>query len=544
MDSPDLALEFQIAVFVGEPIKKDVRFGIEKTPMIFGPFLEQCINKIREFKRIGRLDSCKLIVEEISAPVVEFGTKWSDSISVLKLCGDFECEAAQFLPESDHGVKAVGYYRKRAEIDKRAEAFLDVAHALQVLGRFEDSLTVLRRVIDVFATHAGLWLNLGVAYALTGAFAFARHCLCVSSRLATDSEAARSFACCAAAARLIDDGGLFRDSLSAARRCNPYDSDVWQLLATTDDVSPLDASLIAFEFGASERILPNLAGLLLKRGRYVEALNYGMMVGKGDIKSCCYEGLSRFDEAYRLAVSDCQKSRLSAFVGGSILEGRWERYVDGDYAKAAQEFRKDSTACGDIAAALCLIKNGTIEEGVSLLERVKEYAPFLAIAIDKIMLQIVPVELNIQSSFSHKNPEMMFLEMLRKNTRMEAALHIVQNFPNNPTAIEIYIIEALRSGLNDNISDFLVTKARVLFDLRPGRRSLVLMVVCMVRGRLWREAVGWVQTLCVLMPEMRFCAIPLLNSLRRNLCVIFIYICVNYSLYSYKSNNIFLIKLF
>jgi hypothetical protein len=97
----------------------------------------------------------------------------------------------------------------------------------------------------------------------------------------------------------------------------------------------------------------------------------------------------------------------------------------------------------------------------------------------------------------------MFLEQLRRNTRVDAARNVVNSFVNNRSALKIYIWEALKSGMHEEITDFLIEKARELYRIAPGRESLTLLVVCMLRARRWKESMGLMQRLCVMEPS--FC---------------------------------------
>jgi hypothetical protein len=79
--------------------------------------------------------------------------------------------------------------------------------------------------------------------------------------------------------------------------------------------------------------------------------------------------------------------------------------------------------------------------------------------------------------------------------------------------MEIFVLESLRSGSNEEITDELVTKARALYDVKPGRKSLMLFVVALIRSRLWKEAVPAIQTLCLLAPNLLPVVKPLMTKL-------------------------------
>lgn len=158
-------------------------------------------------------------------------------------------------------------------------------------------------------------MTLGIVFALTSRFAFARHCLCVAAKIATDTEASRSFSCCAAVALLIDDDCLLRKSIEAARRYNPYDADAWQVIAKTGYVSALEGALIAFEFGCPAVMLGNLWKLCLDAERPFEALGFAFMSGANEAISTCLECVGRYDLALVYADCDERRERLHALLG-------------------------------------------------------------------------------------------------------------------------------------------------------------------------------------------------------------------------------------
>ena len=79
--------------------------------------------------------------------------------------------------------------------------------------------------------------------------------------------------------------------------------------------------------------------------------------------------------------------------------------------------------------------------------------------------------------------------------------------------MEIYVSECLRAGSNDVITDALVTKARLLVQSRPSTRSSTMLVISLIRSRLWQEASSELQRLLVMSPSLYPYGRPLLTQI-------------------------------
>lgn len=508
MNAPDRALDYHIATFLGKPIEYNGDLQIE-LPNVAYAILKQIIDQIHNFKRLGRKETCIDIIEKVQNSVKQYAERWPRLAGVLKICGDFHCQVFELLRNPESIRAAVQCYQKRAELDRRAEAFIDLARALQLTGDSESALNVLRRVLKVFPDHPGIWMNLGIAFALTSRFVFARHCLCVAAKISTDTEAARSYTCCAAVALLTNDDPLLKTSLDAARRYNPYSPDVWQLFVKTKESSPLDAALMAFELGSSENILKVLPDLCLRVNKRLEALGYALMSRDSETIALCFEANGRYDLALLYATSEATKERLSLLLGQKSPQP-FDLYKQGNFEEAAALFSKDESIYGKLATGLCLISANKAEEGVRIIEDAKRDALFFALPIERMLMKVAPVDSELQFSSPERDPAAFFIAHLRKCSRLEAADLCIKHFPSNPRALEIYISECLRSGSNDAITDFLVTKARTLVSLRQDTNSICLLTICLLRSRLWKEAHEQLQRLIILAPRLYRSARPLL----------------------------------
>jgi hypothetical protein len=189
----------------------------------------------------------------------------------------------------------------------------------------------------------------------------------------------------------------------------------------------------------------------------------------------------------------------------------YDRKLLGD---AAQAFMASPDVFSQIAAAVCLMVDGKTLEGRAVLEQVRVDAAFYALSIDKLLFRFSTDE-PIRSRFSGKDASILFLELLQKHGKLDAARLCLKRFPSDPKSIEIYVYECLNNGSYDDITDALLTKARALVAMQPSQRSLTLFVIALIRSRIWKEAIRNLQTLCVLAPAVIPIAKPLLAELTK-----------------------------
>ncbi|KAH0788225.1 TPR-like protein [Histomonas meleagridis] len=523
---PDKSLENQVSTFLGRTIEikefTSEYFEIETNPLPFYTYLQQIIILIRRFKRFGRLETCNKLINNIENIVEKFAQKWNSLSSVLKICGDFYVECFDLKNDAKYSLNSFNLYKKRVELDLRAESFIDLSHSLYLLNKPEDALNILRRVIKTFPTNSLLWMNLGISFALNNRYPFARHCLCVSSKLSTDIEASRSFGCCAAIANLINDEELFKQSTNMARQYNPYDPDVWELLTKkSDDVSKFDAALIAFEFGCTKNILEILPSLCLRSNHLLEALNFALISRNRNDICQAYEAIGDYENALKFVDDNEEIKNKILLIGNYSLNEfkEFDLYKNNSYEDAAKLFAEKDDIYNQIAYALCLHAMKKNDEAIEVLNKVKSDALFLAKPIDRIILSFTEKSKTVESPFIEKDPLYFFLNQLRANTRYGAAKATIKRFPSSDQAIRLFLYEMLNCKVendDDETNDFALTKARALFKQSPSKETLTLLVIFLVKCTKFDEAKVELQKLCVLCPSIIPLAKNLLIQKQRN----------------------------
>lgn len=514
LKQPDYSLELELSSLFGRPLiidKQNLEFEINPIP--FYALLQSKLDTIRNLRRLGRNESALIISSQLKPSIDSYLKKWGSLATVLKICGDFYLDSFLMTNSDDDSQKSFQCYKKRCEIEKRAESFIDLARSFQIQNKIEESIAMLKKVLKVFPTHAGLWTALGISFSFVSLFPFARHCLCVAAKLSTDIEQARSYACCANIGLLIDDVDLLHEAVEAARQSNPYDPDVWQIIAATEKIKTVDSSLIAFQFGASNKVLKNLPDLLLKSGKPYQALGYAMIISDNESISKAFESLGRYDLALLYENDQERKLKLSCLVN-SVDHNQfpnWCLYQEGKFDEAANMFMKNEDSYSQIAAAICFAKTGNVEKALSIFLQQRELIN--GPQIERIMLQVLPKKLEFELKFVNKNPELFFIDQLRSNSRFEAAKKLIQRFPSDTAAMEIYIVEALKSKDEGAVDDNVLTKSRVLYLAKPCLKSLVLMAICSYKAASKEEALHDLQLICLMKPNFAPKLIPIIQKL-------------------------------
>lgn len=534
--SPDISLEFELCSIFGRPInnlKSGEEIEFDVNPIPFYAYLQQTIETIQNLTRLGRKETARYLADQIKPTVRLYSKKWNSLSTVLKICGDFfilSSSLSSSIENDDDAKEALVLFKKRCEADKRAESFIDLARAIQIqknqggsqkVDSIEMSIVVLRKVLKSFPDHAGLWTALGVSYALASRFPFARHCLCVAAKLATDMEQARSYACCANVALLINDSKLLEESIEAARSANPYDADVWQILAAskqseTSDKMSVEEAIIAFQFGASDVVSKCLPKLCLKSGRLTEALGFSLILQDDEEIASSFEALGKYDMALLYEKDEKKRDKLLCLANSMEAFKKFpnlELYKEGNFKDAALKFSEKNDFYSNLAAAVCYSKSGEIEKALQIFNELRKLDDHLSFQIEKIMLKVLPNDAKIESSLSLMNPELFFLNQLRSFSRIDAARNLIKRFPSDLSAISIFVVECLKSKAVDAVDDNALTKARALYKDIPGLKSLALLTMCLVRLDELDEALKNLQVLCFLDPNLTPKLKVIINSL-------------------------------
>ena len=498
--NPDLDLEYQIDSIFGAPILvheySEEAFGLKESPIRYYSFIQQCVTYLRVLSKFHRKEACQDIMSKTVSLTDKFVELWGKNASVLKASGDYYIEVFNVSGNASYVDKAQKLYMKRAEIDCRAEAFIDLAHSLHLKNKDEMAVTVLRRALKSFSDHSGLWMNLGIAFALTSHFPFSRHCLCVAAKLATSTEMARSYACVAAIALMIDDEKLLKVATNAARSFNPYDPDVWQILIKTGEVNKREASRIAFDFGASSNIIDNLPLFSLQAGQPKDALGFAMMSGNRNLISDALEADGKYEFALLFADDEERRNRLIKFSNPKLMNQNTK--------ELAAIFDKTEEPLRTLGLAALKLSEGdkqtALDSIMSVLGNHKLAQP-VAVELEKIALRIAPKEVKVEAKNADTDPIEFLIQAKRTMSTYDAAKAAWQRFDRNIPIVKNFVMEILRSQREEDY-ELAIKAIQAALKVSGDREIYRLLSVLQMRTSKFKEAYGTLQTLCILSPSL------------------------------------------
>ena len=487
---PDLDLEFQLNSLFEAPLEWKEEYSLKENPLRFTAYLQQVITKLRMFQRFGRFETCHFLTLNVLPLVREFVQIWGSQSSVLKLCGDYFVE--EFLIEKDKSFLNEGQvcFMKRCEIDRRAEAFIDLARVLNLKDLPDQATLVLRRAVKSFTDHSGVWMSLGISFALSKQYSYARHCLCVAAKLATSMEMARSYACVAAIALLIDDEKLLDTATNAARSFNPYDPDVWQILIKTEKVNRFDASKIAFEFGSSRLIIPNLPLFALMSGETSDALNFSFMGEDTNAISFAFEALKKYDFALLFANKDDKEriERLNLLNSKSKIS-KIDKKEENEPLKSLQ------------LAAEKIINGNRTEAGEIILSMINENSSCsYSLDLEKSVLEVIPKGSNFDVPHSLSHPVVYVFNAMRTMSTYEAAKDAYQKFNRSAPIVKNLVMEIIKNNREEDYGLALQALNNVAKN-QNDREILRLLSIIQLKLGMKKEALVSLQQLSILSPS-------------------------------------------
>lgn len=487
----DIDLDLQLKALFECPIPFETDFNMEKSPQRFFAYLQQTISKLRMFQRFNRNETCLFLSERILPLVNEFASKWNNLGSVMKICGDYYIEHSNIVKDQNYLTEAQKCYMKRAEIDRRAEAFIDVAKVLALRDLPDQAALVLRRAVKTFTDHSGVWMYLGVTFALLKQFAYARHCLCVAAKLATSTEMARSYSCIAAIALLIEDDKLLETAINAARSFNPYDPDVWQILIQTKKVDKLEASKVAFEFGASQNILPNLPLFALKCNKPVDALHFSFMGEDSTAISASFEALKKYDFALMFADEKDAKriERLKRLQ-------KEEKFSKVEVESTEEPLKSLAEAAGKIQSG---DRKGATEKNLDVLKNFSNSS--FSSDLERAILQVSPKGTKLDLPHSETDPIEFLYNAKRTMNSYDAAKTSFEKFGRSAPIIKNLCMEILRDRREEDYQ-FAYTSLQEAMKYTNDREMLRLQAVLQMKLGMKKEAKISLQQLAILSPHL------------------------------------------
>lgn len=485
-------------------------FGISETPIRFYCFMAMSVTKIKQFTVMKRTDTCLEIISSVQKHIEEFAMTWGSLASVHRICGDFGMCA--FSATEDHQFidYAIQCFKARAEKDKRAESFIDLATALHLGGQSEVAVVVLRRVLKAFPQNISLWLNLGVAFALTSKNVFAKHCFNVVIKNGEGADVDIAYVFLAEVSSRVGDEAMMQMALDTARARGGQDGRLLMALTNAGGLKLIMGLDAAYRCGPNPLIIEGLAGAYLAESRVRESFGYASMSGNRRYMSLAWEGLGKYDMALRYADDEETQKRLRVLIGDEASDCA---LLTGPANKGAIAFAKGSTACDHVAAGMLFAQIGDDVKALSEFDKAREIMPKAAARIDQIMIQTVEsasVDLETVT-----DPKVFFIQTDRySDDSLHAAYATVQQFPKSKFALTCYVVEGQKCVRDYEQNREVTVRARELYALFPSAKSALLYIGAHINLQQYSEAWDVAQMLCVMRPTYRVQMKALLEKLR------------------------------
>lgn len=502
---PDFDLECQLDNFFSKPIDINV-LEIEKTPIRYISYLQQMTKMIHDFRTYGRNEAALTLINNVMKTLSIFINKWDSLQSALQVIAKFYFEAYKVNNLQEYIQKSIQFYIKRASKDVRAESFIDLAQAMFANSQIDYSLSTLSRAIRKFPEHPGLWINLGLLFAIKGNYLFATHCFCAGLKLGSNNEKGTIYSYFIPIAEKNDDQFLKEKAIKAALEFNPQDPIVIQLLGDNGLRKILDSYLLSFENAPSQYVLAKLPYLLIKNNRPLEALGFAFILNDKEVISLAYKALNQINIAKEYDNSiDVKESEI------------WKLYQTKNLEEIIEKFKDSSDVYEKLAVAICLIQTKKFNESLEILNTIKENEKYLTKTIDLIILKNFPKDFEFKSSLSQKDSEVLYYEMLRQYSNpLRAIQETTEIFRDDEFALKNFVIEGLKSQ-SDKSLNLLIINSENLYKLYPSQSTLSLLFAVQVRTQNYNEAIKSAQKLCLMKPKDAPKLISLIQKLQNNI---------------------------
>jgi len=516
---PDLDLEYQLKEIYSIPIDPCVN-SIEalvddSSPMKFSSYLKQSIRFILQYKRQNRINTCFHIINKCLPFIEQYALKWESLVSVIKICADFYLEAFCISKNPEFAQKSQQYYMKRAEMERRAESFIDLSQILHFQNDEISAIKVLRKALRAFPEHYGLWLHLGIAFSFSKQYPFSRHCLCVAAKIATSTEIARAYSCVAGIGLEIGDEELLEKSLLAARSHNPYDPDVWTLLINRPGSSKYESSRIAYEFGASEEVIQNLSLYCLQNNKPLEALGYALMTNDEEIISSSFEANNNYVAALALTKDSSKQIRIKSILEAQENKDDYSIFNFSDINEAKAHYLNCNSIYSKIAYVSCLISEKNYEDASKEILHILEDSCQFAEKLEEILLRVAPKTLPIDPTKLSRTPMNLFLYHRRMTTVLEAATITLKKFPTNIYTMKLYIFCVIKFEHEAEYENAKTILKR-LIEHNADTDSIILELFIHLKTANTSSAINSIQILCYTHPKLIKILIPVLKKIRES----------------------------
>ena len=491
-EANDTELKAQVDLALGIPhgLATGTDFHISETPVEFNCFLQQATSDIQRFRALGWLETAQVLCEQILPKVPEFTTKWGNLAAVQKSAGDFYLEF--FLVTSNQAMlsDATACFKRRAELDKRAESFTDLAVAMHYGGQSEASVSILMRVVRVFPKSSNLWINLGVALALTQKLVFAKHCFCVAAQMTSEEEQAQALAFCAGVLRQLGDTDGAEEIVQVLRERDTKSPDFWIVDSSPDARTRYENRMMAFQALPSQDLMKNLARSCVALGRVKEELAYALASNEKELICQAYEANGSYDMALQYATDEATRQRLEA-----LAKGECPNSSGSSITERAHQLANGTSGYDHVGAGILFSQLRLTEKAQEQFEKALEELPGREVEIRELM--------SYNGSVPAKTPRGCYISELKRegSTPLDASLDTADKFPYSELALRSQIINTLK--IPGPVSDETEELASELYTHFPSTEALSLSICVALRREDCQQALRLVQRLCVLRPAVR-----------------------------------------
>lgn len=453
----DMDLNSQLAVLRNLPmvISNDEDFQLEKTPVIFMSFLQYTIAFVDQLRVSHRNESVRVGLAAVMGHIPQFLDKWGSLASAQKIAGDVYFR--HFLVEANQESlgQAIQCFKRRAELDKRAESFIDLARVIYHAGQTEASLTILLRVVKVFVQNPGLWLNLGIAFALVGKVNFAKHVFSIASKIADKRERSLAFGFLSFFFQQEAQKDLAEKAMKKATDNDMTSPILWKLIASSKSDSWTEYYELRMKGAEDEGYSAAFAESCFRVGRAGEGLSYALSSGDDDLIAKFQEAVGNYEAALEHQKDEAARERLKKLIS-ERMSGTLSVYN----GKTAQGSGYDHIAAG----ILYLHQNNT--------EKAKS-------EFDKATAELPELSKNIQSL---------------------SDAWLGGKHQNSADEMESCVIEAMKQS-EPNLEE-IDEQTQELLSRHPSMTALNLRLCACLRCQNYKEALKTVQLILVIRPSL------------------------------------------
>ena len=487
----------------------------QNSPVQFFCKLSQIIENMTP---IYRRDSASFFVKKYSSLVSEYFNKWGEIPAVAKISGDFYTEVYIGTNDKQYKEKALNCYKKKVELDKRAESFLDLGYFLQRIGDNETAKVILLRALAFFQDNSFLWLNLGVIYILLSQYSPARHCLIVASNILAQDYLSIVYYYIAYIAHKLNDIELLKSSLSKAKQINPQEELGWKLELITegynlkiDENDPIPNNNIKHICDLKYNVKS-----FLEKNRNLQALEYSFKSNYQLGIARSYESLGRYSDALSIIQSINEPNanytsddkyldikRLTNLISNNISEYQIFQQIKNCDEEKINEIINNGSIIAKLSLATYLISVPNISAAQKIIDSISisnpDYcnSPFYKKYVEFLKVHL-PEKVRISSEISKKDPYIYLLKQRKKHDECLSFKKMIEKFPEDEKSIKLYISYYMKQS---SITTQLNKLLEYVQKLQATRETQKMKIAICIKAKNFQEAKKSLQVLYIMDPN-------------------------------------------